>query len=429
MTDQSMDQSAIAMEARKHPRDWLANLVQKHAHKHPDMPAELQGKALVVAPMVDASDLPYRLLTRRYNANLCFTPMIHARLFTEREAYRRKFWKLTGMPKEDRPLIAQFCGHDKHVLLEAMKSIQHQVDGVDINCGCPQGIARRGRYGAFLMEEDEGDLIVGIVRHLVPNLDVPVSVKLRILPSRSPPDFEVPRYDETLDLYERLVDAGAAMLTIHGRTRLNKMDKIGASDWGFIRRVVERVGHRVPVVSNGSIANLDEVRECLRVTGADGVMSSEGVLEYPPLFTETNVASTGHRRTAPGRLEIARDYLDLAREYPPYEGGQGSKFKCIRAHLHRFLHADLQRRVEIRDAVIGMSDLDDAYGVLDLIQKIHDEEGHRIEDEELSWYVRHRVKRETFVEEKKEETVEEEEPEELCPCDMFGEKCGDDGDY
>ena len=72
--------------------------------------------------------------------------------------------------------------------------------------------------------------------------------------------------------------------------------------------------------------------------------------------------------------------------------------------------------------------MDDAYAVLDLIKEIHDREGHRIEDEELSWYVRHRVKRETFVEEKKEETVEE-EPEELCPCDMFGEKCGEDGDY
>lgn len=73
------------------PRDWLRQLLLSHAHNHPNLPQSLQDKALVVAPMVDASDLPYRLLARRYNTNLCFTPMIHARMFIEKEGYRRKF--------------------------------------------------------------------------------------------------------------------------------------------------------------------------------------------------------------------------------------------------------------------------------------------------------------------------------------------------
>eukprot|EP00985_Skeletonema_marinoi_P029814 scaffold29196_cov88-Skeletonema_marinoi.AAC.1 len=123
--------------------------------------------------MVDASDLPYRLLTRRYNTNLCFTPMIHARMFIEKEGYRRKFWRFHGMPKEDRPLIAQFCGHDKEVLYQAMKVVEDHVDGVDINCGCPQNIAKKGQYGAYLMEKDGGDCVVEIVRYLAPRLKVP----------------------------------------------------------------------------------------------------------------------------------------------------------------------------------------------------------------------------------------------------------------
>lgn len=148
------------------------------------MPVDLRSTALVVAPMVDASELPYRLLTRRYNANLCFTPMIHAKMFTEKPKYRDKFWKvMDGMPPDDRPLIAQFCGHDKHILLAAMQIVEHYVDGVDVNCGCPQGIAKRGRYGAFLMEEEDGDVVVDIVHHLSSNLSVPVSVKVRLLPS------------------------------------------------------------------------------------------------------------------------------------------------------------------------------------------------------------------------------------------------------
>lgn len=57
--------------------------------------------------------------------------MIHARMFMDKEGYRRKFWRECGMPAEDRPLIAQFCGHDKDVLLSAMKIVENHVDGVD----------------------------------------------------------------------------------------------------------------------------------------------------------------------------------------------------------------------------------------------------------------------------------------------------------
>jgi len=330
------------------------------------------------------------------------------------------------MPPEDRPLIAQFCGHDKHVLLEAMRAVEGHVDGVDINCGCPQNIAKRGRYGAYLMEEENGDRIVDIVKHLSANLSMPVSVKLRILPSGP---------EDSLELYQRLVDAGAAMLTIHGRTRLQRQRKTGSADWKLVRRVVELVGDRVPVLCNGSISNMDDVRQCLEETGADGIMSSEAILEYPPMFTETNVASTNSARTGPGRLQMTEDYLELCKQYPPDDGGQGSGMKCIRAHLHRFLHADLQTHTEVRDAVVQAFSMEAADDVVRRVRKIHDENGHDVREEQLSWYIRHRTeyereeeKRREFLEEKKDLTVQEEE-DEGCPCDVFGEVCADDGDY
>lgn len=329
------------------------------------------------------------------------------------------------MPAEDRPLIAQFCGHDKDVLLQAMKVVENDVDGVDINCGCPQGIAKRGRYGAYLMEEEGGDRIVGIVKHLAANLNVPVSVKLRILPSG---------VEDSLVLYKRLVDAGASMLTIHGRTRDQKQLLTGDTDWEAIRRVVELVGDRVPVLSNGSISNMDDVRRCLEVTGVDGIMSSEGILEYPPLFTETNVEATDYKRTGPSRLQMAEDYLEICRQYPPNEGGQGSGLKCIRAHLHRFLHADLQVHTEVRDAVVKTFTMEAADDVIKMVREIYEKIGHVVTEEQLSWYVRHRREWEggedeetDFVEEKKDTTVQEDEG---CPCStLFGEVCADDGDY
>ncbi|KAL7527630.1 hypothetical protein ACHAXR_002052 [Thalassiosira sp. AJA248-18] len=416
----------------KFQRDWLRQLLQKHAHQHPTLPPDLQTKALVVAPMVDASDLPYRLLTRRYNTNLCFTPMIHAKMFMGKTNYRRKFWKEHGgMPPEDRPLIAQFCGYDKDVLLAAMKIVEDHVDGVDVNCGCPQNIAKRGRYGAYLMEEEGGDRIVEIVKHLTANLNVPVSVKLRILPSG---------IDDSLVLYQRLVDAGAAMLTIHGRNRHQKQRLQGNANWDDIKRVVQLVGHRVPVLSNGSISNMDDVRRCLEHTGADGVMSSESILEYPPLFTETNVESTKYKRTGPGRLQIAADYVDLCKQYPPDDGGQGSGLKCIRAHLHRFLHQDLQTHTNVRDEVVKTFTMEAADNVITMVREIHEKNEHDVSEEKLSWYVRHRggcddedggsgdAEEDDFAEEKKVATVQEEE-DEGCPCDVFGEVCADDGDY
>lgn len=416
---------------RKFHRNWLRDLLLRHASNHPNLPPSLQSTALVVAPMVDASDLPFRLLTRRYNANLCFTPMIHAKNFVERPGYRRQFWKMMEdqqqkimlpLPPEDRPLIAQFAGHDKDMLLRAMKLIEQHVDGVDINCGCPQGIAKRGRYGAFLMEELGGDRIVEIVQHLSENLNVPVCVKLRILPSG---------IEDSLELYQRIVEAGASMLTIHGRTRLQKQRNTGSADWELVRRVVERVGHIVPVLSNGNIANMDDVHRCLRETGADGVMSSEAILEYPPLFTETNVESTNFQRTGPGRLQIATEFLEICKHYPPEDGGQGSGFKCIRAHVHRFLHADLQLYKSIRDAVIASFSIEALEDVVKILREIYETTGHEVSEEHLSWYFRHRggvneSQDDLPEEEKKEEAAVEEDD---CPTDVFVEVCDNDGDY
>lgn len=427
------------------PRDWLRQLLLSHAHNHPNMPQSLQDKALVVAPMVDASDLPYRLLTRRYNTNLCFTPMIHARMFIEKEGYRKKFWKDYGMPKEDRPLIAQFCGHDKEVLYQAMKVVENHVDGVDINCGCPQNIAKKGQYGAYLMELEGGDRIVDIVKYLAPRLKVPVSVKLRILPSEE--ENGEPRFEDTMVLYRRLVDAGASMLTIHGRTREQRQRKTGAADWDFTKRVVDEFNDRIPVLCNGSISNMDDVERCLEVTGADGVMVSEAILEYPPLFMQTNVESTNYTRTGPGRLQMAEDYLELCKQYPPDDGGQGSGMKCIRAHLHRFLHADLQTHTTVRDAVVRAFTMEAADNAVKMVRDIHKEINHDATKEQLSWYVRHRMDWEegfenknsepqpekVFVEEKKVEEGEDESDDDGCgfsPCDPFGESCGvEEGDY
>lgn len=259
----------------------------------------------VCAPMVDASELAFRMLVRRYGAQLCYTPMLHAGQALKVRTYLRdNFTTCVG----DRPLIAQFCGNDPETLLQAALLVQDRVDAVDLNLGCPQGIARKGHYGAFLLEET--DLLVRIVSTLAAGLRVPVTCKIRRL-----------RDDErTLALVVALQEAGCSLITIHGRERDNMKNTITAVDWDIIKLVKSHPSITIPVVANGGIADVADVASCLAYTGADAVMSSEALLENPALFS-------GRRVPTPA---LAREYLALAIEH-------GADIGCAKGHLMKIL--------------------------------------------------------------------------------------------
>ena len=310
----------------------------------------------VIAPMVDQSELAYRMLTRRYGATLVYTQMFNSTIFCESAEYRRSnFDTCIG----DRPLVVQFAGHDPDLMLRSALYVQDKCDAVDVNLGCPQGIAKKGRYGAFLMEEL--DVLTAIVSKLSKNLRIPVTCKTRIYKD----------FDRAVRLCETLVDAGASLLTIHGRTREEKGQLVKEVDWDTIRRLkehfrpggvyessfkpegvegVEGGGHRVgvPIIANGGIYNMNHVQECLSITSCDGVMSSEGVLENPGLFS-ANMRSYDNGCTKyRSQIDLAEEYLEFIEQYPTWH------YRTMRSHMQKMLHRYSSVHTDLRD-MIGSS--------------------------------------------------------------------------
>eukprot|EP01018_Ginkgo_biloba_P022495 Gb_36082 [translate_table: standard] len=310
----------------------------------------------IVAPMVDQSELPFRMLCRKYGATAAYTPMLHSRLFADDPKYRKTEFTTC---EEDRPLFVQFCANDPEKLLAAACIVQPYCDYVDINLGCPQRIARRGNYGAFLM--DNLPLVKSLVEKLALNLSVPLSCKIRIFP----------QLEDTIAYAKMLEAAGCSLLAVHGRTRDQKDGRSVRADWTVIKAVKKAV--RIPVLANGNIRCLEDVHHCLRETGADGVLSAESILENPALFAGYQLMAECPDNAGPqlgemtqqfgglkqGRHEIRRpldqatlllEYFDLCEKYPV-------PWRMIRAHVHRMLGGWFRIHPDLREELNRQSKL------------------------------------------------------------------------
>ncbi|KAJ8432955.1 hypothetical protein Cgig2_032787 [Carnegiea gigantea] len=320
-----------------HPNGYLggeAGIERAWAHWR-----KLGQPGLMVAPMVDCSELPFRMLCRKYGAQAAYTPMLHSRIFTENEKYRSMEFTTC---QEDRPLFVQFCANDPDILLDAAKRVEPFCDYIDINLGCPQRIARRGNYGAFLM--DNLPLVRLLVEKLARNLQVPVSCKIRIFPD----------LQDTLKYATMLEEAGCSLLAVHGRTRDQKDQRKLRADWMAIRAVKNAV--RIPVLANGNIRHMDDVNSCLEVTGAEGVLSADALLENPALFAgfcTAEWAGEGEDGTKDGNLDQAEllvEYLKLCEKYPV-------PWRMIRAHVHKMLGEWFRKHPEVREDLNAQSRL------------------------------------------------------------------------
>ncbi|CDY18644.1 hypothetical protein HID58_032324 [Brassica napus] len=306
----------------------------------------------IVAPMVDNSELPFRLLCQKYGAQAAYTPMLHSRVFTETEKYRNQEFTTC---KEDRPLFVQFCANDPDTLLEAAKRVQPYCDYVDINLGCPQRIAKRGNYGAFLM--DNLPLVKSLVKKLAQNLTVPVSCKIRIFPN----------LQDTLNYAKMLEEAGCSLLAVHGRTRDEKDGKKFRADWGAIKEVREAL--RIPVLANGNVRCVEDVDECIRETGVEGVLSAETLLENPAAFAGFRTAEWAKEE---GYVDGGLDQGDLVVEYLKLCEKHPVPWRMIRSHVHKMLGDWFRVHPQVREEFNAQNILtfEFLYGLVDQLKEL-----------------------------------------------------------
>lgn len=258
---------------------------------------EFPDRPIFLAPMEDVTDIGFRLLCKRFGADMVYTEFISSdALIRDVKKTKRKIL----FSEEERPLGIQIYGNDPDAMVEAARICEEaDPDLIDINFGCPvKKIAGRGA-GSGMMRTPE--IMLEITRKVVKAVKKPVTVKTRL------------GWDDhskiIVELAEQLQDCGIAALTLHGRTRA-QMYK-GEADWTLIGAVKNNPRMKIPIIGNGDVTTVEICRRRFEETGVDAVMIGRGSIGRPWFFEEAkHFLSTGeHLPKKPFRW-----YLDILKE-------------------------------------------------------------------------------------------------------------------
>lgn len=257
---------------------------------------------LLLAPMEDVSDPPFRLVCKQNGADLMYTEFVSSEGLI-RDAVKSR--KKLDIFEYERPIGIQLFGSDIESMRKAaILASEVEPDLIDINYGCPvKNVACKGAGAALLQDIPK---MVAMTAEIVKSTHLPVTVKTRLGWDDSTKNIT--------EVAERLQDIGIQALTIHGRTRAQLYK--GSADWTLIGEVKNNPRIRIPIFGNGDVDSPQKALELKNRYGVDGLMIGRASIGYPWIFNEVkHFLNTGEIIQGPGlaeRVRVCRQHLDAS---------------------------------------------------------------------------------------------------------------------
>jgi nifR3 family TIM-barrel protein len=266
---------------------------------------ELGDFPLLLAPMEDVSDPPFRALCKKHGADMMYTEFISSEGLI-RDAV--KSVQKMDIFEYERPIGVQIFGSDEESMVRAAQIIEQvKPDLIDINYGCPvKKVACKGAGAGLLQDIPK---MVRLTKAVVNAVNVPVTVKTRLGWDDSTKNI--------VETAERLQDIGIEALTIHGRTR-KQMYK-GEADWTLIGAVKNNQRMRIPIFGNGDIDSPEKALQYKNIYGVDGIMIGRASIGYPWIFNEIKAfLANGEHLNPPTfkeRMEAIEEHLNFSLQW------------------------------------------------------------------------------------------------------------------
>ncbi|MDR0793488.1 MAG: tRNA dihydrouridine synthase DusB [Chitinophagaceae bacterium] len=312
---------------------------------------------LLLAPMEDVSDPPFRAVCKANGADLMYTEFISSEgLIRDAIKSRQKL----DIFDDERPIGIQIFGGDEEAMAMSARIVETvNPDLVDINFGCPvKKVVTKGAGAAVLKDVD---LMVRLTRAVVRSTHLPVTVKTRLGWDEASINIE--------EVAERLQDVGIQALSVHGRTRA-QMYK-GQADWTLIARIKNNKRIRVPIFGNGDIDSPQKALEYKNKYGVDGIMIGRAAIGYPWIFNEIkHYLQTGETLAAPTirqRVEVINRHLQKSIQWK----GEALGILEMRRHYTNYLKG-FPHIKEFRNRLVTLKSLEEILEVLHEIQIRYD---------------------------------------------------------
>jgi nifR3 family TIM-barrel protein len=266
---------------------------------------DIGDRPLLLAPMEDVSDPPFRALCKEMGADVLYTEFISVEGLIRDAA---KSVKKLDIYDEERPVGIQIFGENIESMRRATDWVERaEPEILDINYGCPvKAVACRGAGAGILREVDKMERMT---REIVKSTHLPVTVKTRLGWDH--------KSIQIVEVALRLQDAGIKALTIHGRTRA-QMYK-GTADWSYIQQVKEHPDIEIPIFGNGDVNSPHKAEQYFDTYGVDGIMIGRASIGYPWIFREIkHYFRTGELLPPPTikeRVNVARRHFLMSVEW------------------------------------------------------------------------------------------------------------------